>query len=401
MDRSQKERIQYIILRFLDGDASPGERMELSALLKTNTDNSEWTELLEEIYSTTPPGEPFDEQKWQPVLDELIHANRQQEGAATSRNKRAVWMLRRIAVAASILLVIGFGSYYLFFNNKEVKQEEVVSIASGKEVKAPETNRATITLTDGKTVYLDSVDNGQLAVQGNVKLVKLANGQIVYETTSSEVLTEIKYNTLSNPRGSKVIDMALADGSHVWLNAGSSVTYPIAFMDNERNVTITGEAYFEVAHDKTKPFRVTKGDMTVEVLGTHFNVNAYDDEEDIKVSLLEGSVKVSGNQHSLIIQPNQQAIVTNNNVSLNKKADMEEVMAWKNGRFVFSNSDLQAIMRQVMRWYDVEVVYAGNMPQRFFTADLSRQTNLSELLKVLEVSKVHFKIENKKLTVLP
>ncbi len=164
-------------------------------------------------------------------------------------------MIKRIAVAASILLVVGLGSYFLFLPKKEYV---IPLTADTKDIIAPATNRATIRLTDGRTVYLDSAANGELVQQGNIKLVKLANGQIAYQTASDETVKEIQYNTLSNPRGSKVIDMTLADGSRVWLNAGSSVTYPVAFISNERKVSITGEAYFEVAHDARKPFFVTK-----------------------------------------------------------------------------------------------------------------------------------------------
>ena len=270
-------------------------------------------------------------------------------------------------------------------------------------MKAPETNKAMITLANGQKVYLDSAVNGTLAMQGNVKLVKLANGQIAYQTASGETINEIKYNTLTNPRGSKVIDMTLADGSQVWLNAGSSVTYPVAFVGNERRVAITGEAYFEVAHNTAMPFKVSKGEMEVTVLGTHFNVNAYDDESDIKVTLLEGSVKVikgpsTGSGLQTVLKPGQQAQVTNE-VKVVNDADLEQVMAWKNGLFNMKGTDLAALMRQVARWYDVQVSYEGPQQQKSFGGSINRDVDLSDVLKALEQYGIHFRMEKGKVII--
>jgi ferric-dicitrate binding protein FerR (iron transport regulator) len=298
--------------------------------------------------------------------------------------------------AAAIFILFVTGSYFLFFNNKS-KQEEIVNTEPAKDVKAPETNRAMITLADGQTVFLDSAMNGQLAVQGNIKLVKLGNGQIAYQTASGEIIKELQYNTLNNPRGSKVIDMQLSDGSHVWLNAGSSVTFPIAFVGNERKVSVTGEAYFEISHDKTKPFIVSannKADVTV--LGTHFNVNAYDDEATLKVTLLEGSISVN----NTIIKPGQQAQVSSD-IKVVNNVDLAEVMAWKNGNFKFTRTDLKVIMREIGRWYDVEVSYEGNIPVQLYNVGVPRTANVSEVLRGLEFTGAHFSVEGKKIIVRP
>jgi ferric-dicitrate binding protein FerR (iron transport regulator) len=214
---------------------------------------------------------------------------------------------------------------------------------------------------------------------------------------------ELEFNTLSNPRGSKVINMMLADGSRVWLNAGSSITYPVAFVGNKRNVNIDGEAYFEIAHDASTPFIVSKGDMNVTVLGTHFNVNAYDDENDIKVTLLEGSVNVSTKYEvkGVKIKPGEQAIVnTKHEVRTMKDADVEQVIAWKNGYFNFKDADIVSIMRQVEKWYDVEVVYEQRT-DKVFIAEIPRTVNAGDFFKILEATGwVRFKIEGKKITVL-
>jgi len=192
----------------------------------------------------------------------------------------------------------------------------------------------------------------------------------------------------------------LADGSRVWLNAGSSVTFPVAFIDNERTVSITGEAYFEVAPDKTKPFRVTKGLMQVEVLGTHFNVNAYDDEVIIKVTLLEGSVRLKINEETQILKPGEQAQVSGT-VNILKNVDLQAVMAWKDGRFSFSRVNIETIMRQAARWYDIDIEYRGKV-EGTLSGGVSRDVNASRLFHVLELTdKVRFEIEGRKVIVIP
>lgn len=303
------------------------------------------------------------------------------------------------SVAASVILMLGLGSYLLFFS-KTGKQTEIVTHTMPHDIEAPRATKAMITLADGRTVALDSFTNGTLAVQGNVNVIKTADGQIIYTGSANEVV----YNTLTNPRGSKVINMTLTDGSRLWLNAGSSVTYPVYFVGNERKISITGEAYFEITHDNTKPFIVSKGEMNVQVLGTHFNVNAYDDESDIKVTLLEGSVKVSkgpstGSGLQAILKPGQQARVTNE-VKVVNGVNVDEVMAWKNERFAYSNADLETIMRQMARWYDVEVVYKDKITDRY-TVTTPRDVPVSQLFKYIEMSGgVHFKIEARKITVM-
>jgi transmembrane sensor len=302
---------------------------------------------------------------------------------------------RRWAVAASILFLVGLGSYFMFFH-KNSKGIDIAKVTKPADVKAPEANRAMITLANGQQVYLDSTVNGTLLEQAGVKVVKLADGKIEYRGTAQ---TEI-YNTLNNPRGSKVIDMTLADGSRVWLNAGSSVTYPIAFIGNERNVTITGEAYFEVAHDAAKPFSVSKGDVQVQVLGTHFNVNAYEDEASINVTLIEGSVKVNKGNSNILLQPGQQALI-DNSITISRNADIEQVLAWKNGFFSFNRADIKTVMRQVGRWYDVEVVYEGTLTKDLFGGDIHRNLSLAKVLDFLEKSQVHFVLNGKTVTVKP
>ena len=318
------------------------------------------------------------------------------------RKQRKFWT--RIAVAASIVLLLAAG--YWFFENQKGKGKTEKEIAVVYDVKAPETNRAMITLATGQRIYLDSAANGQLATEGNTVVTKKGDGKIEYSQESGAGSKEIQYNTLINPRGSKVIDITLSDGSQVWLNAGSSVTYPVAFVGSDRKVSINGEAYFEVAHDATKPFVVSKGEINVQVLGTHFNVNAYDDEPTVRVTLLEGSVKVNKGSNSLMIKPGEQAVLSRDPVATGSRlitkglVDPDEVMAWKNGLFDFENDDLPTVMRQLSRWYDADVEYVGEIPVKSISGQISRNVNISGVINMIEqTGRVQFKIEGKKVIV--
>jgi ferric-dicitrate binding protein FerR (iron transport regulator) len=322
--------------------------------------------------------------------------------------KHGKWFqLKRIAVAASVVGLLLVAGYWFFSSRKSGVGSQEKPVAVTHDVKAPTVARATLKLGDGRIVYLDSVGNGQLAMQGNVSVVKLENGQINYEIASSQVSRndEIKYNTISNPRGSKVQTLTLIDGTRVWLNAESSITYPTAFVGNERKVVITGEADFVVKHNEKMPFKVIANGIEVRDIGTEFNVNAYNDEDAIKVTLLEGSVNVSRSDkanESVVIRPGEQVVaVSSGQLAVNRNVVIEQVMAWKNGLFSFDKADLETVMRQLTRWYDVEVEYQGKIPNQTFGGDMQRTLSLAQVLKVLEKSEVHFKVEDKKIIVMP
>jgi transmembrane sensor len=385
-------RLTILFDRYLNNSCTPAEKQELAELIMSKEYDASISQVLEQVWAKTTGEADMTDEK----VEHIFHSILTSETKTVPRVHRIHFRRLRWWAAAAIFILFVTGSYFLFFNNKS-KQEEIVNTEPAKDVKAPETNRAMITLADGQTVFLDSAMNGQLAVQGNIKLVKLGNGQIAYQTASGEIIKELQYNTLNNPRGSKVIDMQLSDGSHVWLNAGSSVTFPIAFVGNERKVSVTGEAYFEISHDKTKPFIVSannKADVTV--LGTHFNVNAYDDEATLKVTLLEGSISVN----NTIIKPGQQAQVSSD-IKVVNNVDLAEVMAWKNGNFKFTRTDLKVIMREIGRWYDVEVSYEGNIPVQLYNVGVPRTANVSEVLRGLEFTGAHFSVEGKKIIVRP
>lgn len=316
-------------------------------------------------------------------------------------------------VAAAVILVAGAATALMYYYTPRVVPGQVaVTPPVLPDVKAPLTNRATITLANGEQVSLDSLNKGLLAQQGNTKLIKLDDGRIAYQPDAGKAAGIIQYNTLYNPRGSKAIDMVLSEGTHVWLNAASSIKYPVSFAGNERKVAITGEAYFEVSPDASKPFYVNKGNMEIKVLGTRFNVNTYDDEDDIKVTLLKGAVKVSNNAldsaarrqagGGIILHPGQQAVVAMHApIKVISNTDLAAVMAWKDGLFNFNKASLQDVMRQLARWYDVNVEYQGAVSTKTIGGEMQRDLSLSEVLDGLTDLGVHSRIEGKKILVMP
>ncbi len=316
--------------------------------------------------------------------------------------KKMHWM-KWAAVTAIIL--IGSFSYLLIIKNKNKFQQVAHNEAAAThDVKAPDVSRATLTLGDGSIIYLDSAGSGALAVQGNIKVVKTARGELIYKAEPGIKGGKVTYNTILNPRGSKVQPVTLTDGTQLWLNAASSVTYPASFTGNERKVSVTGEAYFEVAKDAARPFRVkfetpSGNESEITVLGTHFNINAYKDEAAAKTTLLEGSIKITCNGGTAILAPAQQACINENKMKICSNVNTEEAVAWKNGFFQFRSASLEQVMRQIARWYDVDISYEGNIPERKFGGKISKESNASEVLRILELSKVKFRIEDKKIII--
>jgi len=311
----------------------------------------------------------------------------------------SVW--RRVAVAASIILVLGAGAYFL-----AVRKPSQVAGTQGSGIKndvAPGGNKAILTLANGGTIVLDSAANGVLTQQGNANVLKTNNGQLAYNTTN-EKPTEVLYNTLATPRAGQY-QLVLPDGSKVWLNAASSIRYPTAFTGANRQVDITGEVYFDIAKDARKPFIVRLGPPAggkgaVRVLGTQFNVNVYDDEPAVRTTLVEGSVEVTKDAATALLKPGQQSqLTTSGALKVVQDADVEEAVAWKNGKLSFKHADIATILRQAARWYDVEIVYKAKIEDTY-TVDVPRNLPVSTLLHVLEMSSgVHFNIEGKRITV--
>lgn len=319
--------------------------------------------------------------------------------AITPRHKTAstrLIMPRRWLQVAAILIMVA-GILYLFADRSTKNDPNTVARADTGISIHPGGDRAYLITADGRTVSLDSLSNGVLGeVQPNV--IK-EGGRLTY-TSSAPHQGEVAYNTLSTPRGGQFA-IVLSDGTKIWLNASSSLYYPTFFTGNEREVELTGEAYFEVAADKKRPFRVKVGDMRVEVMGTHFNVNAYTNESAIRTSLLEGSVVIREGTASGMLRPGQQGVLSRSDgqLAVVDDADMEAAVAWKNGMFQFSKADIRTVMRQISRWYNVEVIYTGKLPKQVFDGKISRNAELSDMLEILKLSEVDLSVEGNRILV--
>ncbi len=314
----------------------------------------------------------------------------------------AVTLWPRIAVASAVLFVLAAGLY--FYNTRYSRF--ALNRYAGESHKAndiaPGRHGATLTLANGKKIRLSDAVNGEIAKEDGIKVTKTGNGQLVYEAGAEAMQGGNEeahlINTLATARG-ETYQLRLPDGSMVWMNSASSLTYTARLNDDgKRVVRLSGEAYFEVSRDKKHPFIVRTSRQDVEVLGTHFNVNSYDDEGSTKTTLLEGSVRVGKNE-VVVLKPNQQAILTGVKIKV-KDVDPNIAIAWKNGNFVFNGGTIKEIMRSLSRWYDIGVIYEGKVTGELFYADISRYKNISQVLKMLErTNAVHFKIEGRRVTV--
>lgn len=346
-------------------------------------------------------------------IKERKEANREKyhDAIANLNTKgKVVWWKKwpTYVAAASIVLAVTLIGYKWFAekNNEFEKEKSVVTQNKSKDV-APGQYKAKLTLADGSVVVLDSFSSNKLVQQGSTTVLT-RDGQLVYEKKGKD--HEVLYNMLTTAKG-ETYGMVLSDGSKVWLNSQSSIRYPVSFNGDIRKVEITGEAYFEVAPlplkgTKKVPFIVSLNDMEVEVLGTKFNINSYADEDAVKTTLLEGKVKVRSisKNADAILQPGEQAILRqtqDDKIKVIEDVDVDEAVAWHNGYFQFNNADLEMVLKQLVRWYDVEVVYQGNIPQREFWGKISRKNTLLQVLGTLETNNVHFKLEGKRIIVSP
>jgi len=387
---------------------SEEEFSELLALIRENENEALVKHILLQGLQKEQSAE-FDEKRLNSVLQKIL----QQEGnGVATHGKRKRFSLMKVAAAAIIIVLFGLGAYFWF--NRSAQEEKIVADTKNAKLVhdvAPGGNKAILLLADGSSIILDSAAKGTLAQQGNTEISKTGDGSLLYNAgiSSSAVL----YNTLSTPRGGQY-QITLPDGTKVWLNAASSLRYPTAFLGKQREVELNGEAYFEVAPLIHKggekiPFIVHanpssgKGGMKVEVLGTHFNVMAYNDENSIRTTLLEGSVKVIKENEASMLKAGQQAafIKQEDKINIISNPDLELAVAWKNGYTSFRSADIKTIMRQVARWYDVDIVYESDIPERTFTGEVPRDSRLSELLKIFEASNIHFIIEGKVIKLKP
>jgi transmembrane sensor len=376
MDKSQ-ERYEALAEKWLNGTISAEEKEEFAM----------WYNNLPDTPMNIPAAFAASEEQ---------HRNRML-AKITSRSRRK-WM---IPAAAAMVLLIGTGSLLVFRKMNFFRHPET---AAARKILPACSNKAVLTLDDGRQVVLESLSSGNVMQQQGVIITKSDSSLLRYsgERAASSRNSTPGFNILTTPKGS-IFRVELSDGTRVWINSATVLKYPTVFTGKTREVYLSGQAYFEVAQQKNQPFVVNSETVQVKVLGTSFDIMTYKDEDAVRTTLTEGAVSVLSNTSSVIIHPGQQAILEARGDRFRlTEPDLDEVLAWKDGKFRFSNANIQTVMRQVARWYDVTVEYRGDISRLNLTGSLSRKADVSELLKAFEkTGEVHFDIENKKIIVIP
>jgi len=388
--------LQELFTKYLNNQCSPEEVQQLLAHFNNQHNEKDLKTLITESLEMNGEDEGT---QWTPALDQSFLAVKNRLSPRQAKRLPLYQQPWFKVAAAVVVLVGGFGIYSLIKSNSA--EPETATVDPGKQTISPANNKATLTLADGSTIVLQNAANGTVANQGSTKIEK-AGGNLLTYISQNEKPEKALLNTITTPRGG-LYQVVLSDGSKVWLNAASTLRFPAHFNGSERKVELSGEAYFEVAKNTAMPFKVAiAGRQEVEVLGTHFNVNAYTDEPVVKTTLLEGKVKIIAQdaEQPQILYPGQESRVTSNGtISINKNADTEQTLGWKNGHFSFDNANLEEILRELSRWYDVDVQFEGPVPDRQFTGEIQRDLELSQVLKLLERHNVSFKIQGKTLFV--
>lgn len=400
MDNTSEKYYSDLLRKYLNNECTREELSELSDRFSDNPD--ELKASLQEFWKSVEEININRDNRFQKIIRDAAQIEKGGEEATTkvvAMSNHHLLYNRWLRIAAVVAFVIaGSGLWYWMNKNQTSTGGQNISEISKTRTLAPGGNKAILTLGDGSQIVLDSTGNGVITRQGNATVVKLDNGSISYNKTTGS--GEVMYNTISTPRGGQY-QLELADGSKVWLNAESSLIYPTSFNGKERKVSLTGEGYFEIAHIDNKPFKVEIGEMEVNVLGTHFNINGYKDDGGIKTTLLQGAVTVNTKQDQLKIKPGQQSEDNGGFLSIHNDVNLDAVMAWKNGNFLFDRANIYTVMKQVERWYNVDVEYQGKVTKHF-GGTISRSVNASEIFKMLEMTGgVHFQVEGNKVIVMP
>ncbi|WP_436487527.1 FecR family protein [Chitinophaga sp. ARDCPP14] len=386
---------QELLDKYLTGRMTEQEWKIFSQMLKEPEHESQLEAIIDtELKEHALEGEPDNK-----VLEGIQNQLQQHIKADGKRTPTFSLYLKRMAAAAVFALTLAGVGYWWFVLKTPLKNEVAQANVPDKNIPIPPgSNKAVLKLGNGTEVMLDSLTEGMLLQQGQAKIIKSGNGQVSYKITGTTP-AEIVYNTITTPRGGQY-QLTLADGTKVWLNASSSLRYPSNFSGKERRVELTGEGYFEVARNESMPFHVKVNSIDVEVLGTHFNINSYKDESVIRTTLLEGSVKVTSGKQASRLKPGQEAsVIANGDIKLQDDVNTEEVIAWKNGMFQFKAADIETVLRQAARWYDIQIEYKGGISARF-SGQISRSANAEQLFKILELTnKVRFEIHGKNIVV--
>ena len=384
--------IQILFTKYINGEASAEETERLFQLIDEDQNDTQISLLLATELDDTEPEEQYDP-GWEFTLAKIKQQTLELPITSPSHGKTKLWP--RIAGIAAMVALIAMGIYFFSYNQKTAVPDYRHLLANDI---APGKLGATLTLANGEKIRLSDAANGEIAKESGISISKTADGQIVYRLQSATG-DQDKVNTLTTAKGETFI-LTLPDRTKVWLNAASSLTYTANLRDKGvRRIRLSGEAYFEVSKDRHHPFIVESGDQQVEVLGTHFNVNAYPDEKVFRTTLLEGSVKVSEYGQTKLLTPGNQASNAGGNIQLGA-VDTDLAVAWKSNNFIFDRLDIREIMRTIARWYNVEVIYQGDIPTDTFWGSVSRFDNISKVLIPLEATgNVHFRIEGRKIYV--
>lgn len=409
MNRSELDIIKELLRKHLQDELSPQEQQQLKNWTEQSDNNRLFFEQMTDSSRFDQSFRQFvhSKEKILAALKEQIPALQHVQETTHPETSSRIRQLPRWSWAAAALLVLIAGAW-LWNRTLQPQAGKSAGNLPAADI-APGKSGAVLTLANGSQVELDSVDGGLIATQNGTTVV-LRNGQLTYDP-SGKTNGEITYNTMSTSRG-RQFDLMLPDGSRIWLNAASSVKFPTSFTGSTRRISITGEVYVEVAKNVNKPFLVDIDNKAeVEVLGTSFNINAYSNEPTITTTLITGSVRLKtktpvapSQTNNALLKPGQQASInpaSNAGITINRNADTDRIMAWKNGMFYFEGVDLKEIMRQLERWYDIEVEYQKEVKNVEFVGGITRDLPLSGLLKALQKSDIHFRLENRKLIIMP
>lgn len=398
-----QRKLEELLRLFVEGKISRAEYEQLFDYIRsTSGEDDELNHAVDYVFRNIKSYEDLSDDEKELLYKNIISSIPSEEDSRNEKSTRSLWY--KIGIAASIIVVFAIG---LFFYSNKTQIQPVVAVKKIAKpvVIEPGGDKAVLTLSDGSRIILDNAKNGILANQAGVSIQKTSDGELLYTFSHSdgdetlEITEDIIYNKIETPLGGKY-QVNLPDGSKVWLNSASSLRFPALFSGNTREVELSGEAFFDVASNKNKPFKVITKDQIVEVLGTQFNINSYGDEETIKTTLIEGSVKIIYKDKVVLLTPGQQ-FQPNELKPKVIEADTEEVIAWKNGYFLFKNEGIHSIMRKLSRWYNVEVSYNGEIPEVGFGGNISRSKDITEVLDALQLTNaVHFKVEGRRITVM-
>lgn len=382
----KKEFYQFLLARYAEGSATEEEINELFDELGKRQHDAAWTDIIDQLIRHSARNGQYDEAYWHPVIRQILATK--PVPAPVRKMKVKKWL-----VAASLLIMASVTLYLLYPTGKQ--QPETSTASQDTPHVVPGRQGAILTLADNSQVLLDTVKNGAVLNLEGGGTASVVNGHLVYNTKGSETT----YNTVSTPKG-RLYQVILPDGTDVWLNSGSSIRYPTAFAGQYRVVRISGEAYFEVTKNTQMPFRVELDNSTsIQVVGTRFNVNAYNDEPSIKTTLLEGAVNIHKNEQTQRLVPGQQAEVSGDDKISVAEANVGQVIAWKDGLFDFNNRDLKSVLREIGRWYDLDIVYESEPSSGQIVGKMQRSLALAQVMETLKDLDINYRVEGRKLII--